>query len=244
MNDTKTVNSGENRVLLRSRIAFADYNPRRISDEARKTLRKGLKTFGLVGGVVVNERPDGSLVLVSGHQRLTELDRIRGYPGNDYSVRADVVHLSDSREKELNVLLNNPNAQGEWDYFRLSMLLPEIDAGVAGLTDADLAFLVPPAADVTAEDVTRLADTQQGGTGLIDPTREAERYENEKNRLSGEKRRTLEKAEGMAKDSTAYLCLSFSEVARKAEFCARFGIPAGETIISGEDFGEIVERID
>ena len=40
--------------LNRSAIRFADYNPRKLSDESRKALKRGIKKFGLVGGIVVN----------------------------------------------------------------------------------------------------------------------------------------------------------------------------------------------
>lgn len=61
--------------LLRSQIRFADYNPRRISAENLKTLKKGIKKFGLVGGIVVNSRTGNTLV--SGHQRLTAMDQLK-----------------------------------------------------------------------------------------------------------------------------------------------------------------------
>ena len=35
--------------LNRSAIHFANYNPRKLSDESRKTLKRGIKKFGLVG---------------------------------------------------------------------------------------------------------------------------------------------------------------------------------------------------
>ena len=37
--------------LNSSAIHFADYNPRKLSDESRKTLKRGIKKFGLVGGI-------------------------------------------------------------------------------------------------------------------------------------------------------------------------------------------------
>lgn len=241
----KSINNSTCREVLRSKIAFADYNPRRISEDARKTLRKGLKTFGLVGGIVVNEKADGSLLLVSGHQRLTEMDGLQGYPKKDYSIRVEVVRLSDKQEKELNILLNNPSAQGEWDNEQLARLLPSIDTDVAGLTDADLAFLQPPTIpeDMTGGDVAGFVDLQtlrMDGGQDTDPAR----YESEKARLSEEKRKTMEKANAEALNNSAYLCLSFSDFVHKKEFCERFGIPPMETYISGEDFGEIIERID
>ena len=60
--------------LNRSAIHFADYNPRKLSDESRKTLKRGIKKFGLVGGIVVNKRT--GLTVVSGHQRLSVMDEL------------------------------------------------------------------------------------------------------------------------------------------------------------------------
>ena len=240
-NQDKVINRSEAAEVMRSEITLADYNPRRISEEARKTLRKGIKTLGLVGGLVVNRRPGkGGYLLVSGHQRLTEIDAIQGYPEKDYSVRVEVVNLSEKEEKELNILLNNPSAQGEWDYERLGVLLPTIDYTVAGLTDADIAFIQPQ----------RMEGIEAPGFSDMDsfhiPVEEEspDRYEREKQRLTEEKRKTNEKAQAEALNQQAYLCLSFSDYRHKVEFCERFGIPPGETYISGEEFGEYVERID
>ena len=152
---------------------------------------------------------------------------------------------TNKEEKELNILLNNPSAQGEWDNEQLARLLPSIDTDVAGLTEADLAFLQPPAIpeDVAGDDMAGFVDLQ---TLRMDKGQDTdpERYESEKARLSEEKRKTQEKANAEALNNSAYLCLSFSDFAHKREFCQRFGIPSMETYISGEDFGEIIERID
>ena len=64
--------------LNRSAIHFADYNPR-LSDESRKTLKRGIKKFGLVGGIVVNKRT--GLTVVSGHQRLSVMDELQKFHG-------------------------------------------------------------------------------------------------------------------------------------------------------------------
>ena len=71
--------------LNRSAIHFADYNPRKLSDESRKTLKRGIKKFGLVGGIVVNKRT--GLTVVSGHQRLSVMDELQKFPDNDYRIR-------------------------------------------------------------------------------------------------------------------------------------------------------------
>ena len=78
MKENKTINRSEAIELWRSQIAFADYNPRRITEDARRTLRKGLKTFGLVGGIVVNKKPEnGGYRLYAGKYRIiSEQDKI------------------------------------------------------------------------------------------------------------------------------------------------------------------------
>ncbi len=243
----EVINNSESETLLRSQIKFAGYNPRKISEEASKTLRKGIKTFGLVGGIVVNRRT--GYTLVSGHQRITVLDSLKHYPDNDYSLRVEVVDLDDKQEKELNILMNNPNAQGEWDNELLSAILPDIDPSIAGLSDADLAFLgadiIPDGSDDDFSvssgfvDLSTLADKDGPKT-----YEEALKYEREKRRLSQEKRKTLEKAQNEANNQFSYICLSFSSFKEKEAFCRRFSIPPMETTISGEEFGEIIERID
>ena len=135
--------TAQNVELLRSQIHFADYNPRTIGPENLKTLKKGIKKFGLVGGIVVNKQTGNTLV--QGHQRLTVMDDLQKYNAetheNDYIVRADIIDIDEKSEKELVILLNNPNAQGEWDYDQLKIIVPQIDYSAAGLTEADLSMI-------------------------------------------------------------------------------------------------------
>ena len=82
--------------LNRSAIRFADYNPRKLSDESRKALKRGIKKFGLVGGIVVNKRT--GLTVVSGHQRLSVMDELQKFPDNDYRIRVDVIDVNEQQE--------------------------------------------------------------------------------------------------------------------------------------------------
>lgn len=78
------------------------------------------------------------LTVVSGHQRLSVMDELQKFPDNDYRIRVDVIDVDEQQEKELNILMNNPNAQGTWDFDALARIVPDIDWKDAGLTDADL----------------------------------------------------------------------------------------------------------
>lgn len=135
--------NAENVELRRSEIHFADYNPRIIDEEELKSLRKGIKKFGLVGGLVVNKQTGNTIV--QGHQRISVLDSLQKYDPetqeNDYLIRADVVDLDETSEMELNILLNNPNAQGKWDYDRMKAIVPKINIANAGLSSADLSMM-------------------------------------------------------------------------------------------------------
>lgn len=129
--------------MQRSEISLADYNPRLITDEARKAIKRGIKKFGLVGGIVVNKHTGNRLV--SGHQRISVMDELQKYneetKENDYILRVDMIDVEEKQEKELLLLLNNTEAQGYWDYDRLRELIPDIDYKDAGFTEADLSMI-------------------------------------------------------------------------------------------------------
>jgi hypothetical protein len=63
----------EMQTIRRSQIHGAEYNPRKIGDAERTRLRKGIKKAGLVQPLVWNRRTG---TLVSGHQRLSIMDRL------------------------------------------------------------------------------------------------------------------------------------------------------------------------
>ena len=145
------VKQAQSITIQRSQINFASYNPRRLSETAKKKLKANLKRIGLAGGIVWNETTGN---LVSGHQRLSIIDEIEKYNPdtheNDYPVRVEVLQLSDKEEKEQNIFFNSTTAQGEFDNDLLASLIPEIDYDLAGLDEADINVLI---ADVPVFDV-------------------------------------------------------------------------------------------
>lgn len=118
----------------------APYNPRSMTDEARARLERGIAEFGLVDPIIA--RREDSLV-IGGHQRLTAARKLG-------LATVPVVYLdgvTDDRAAALNVLLNNPGAQGEWDMVRLSEMLSELDANgfdatVTGFDEGELERLL------------------------------------------------------------------------------------------------------
>ena len=130
----------ESVTLHRSEVRMADYNPRVIDPEERKRLKKGIRRYGLLGGLIVNRRTN--YTIVQGHQRISIMDELVKYDEttheNDYELRFDVIDVDLKTEKEINALLNNPNAQGRYDRDLLAKMIPDIDWKDAGFTDADL----------------------------------------------------------------------------------------------------------
>ncbi len=232
--------------LNRSAIHFAGYNPRKLSDESRKTLKRGIKKFGLVGGIVVNKRT--GLTVVSGHQRLSVMDELQKFPDNDYRIRVDVIDVDEKQEKELNILMNNPNAQGSWDYDALARLVPDIDYKDAGLTDADLNMI---GCDflLQAEEENSLAGALEEMMQPVTEQKEAEKAAKQLERaekvahMKDVKQQVKEQAQETAANMDAYLMLSFDTWEAKAAFCERFGYDPYQKFIKGEQFDSICERI-
>lgn len=123
-------------TISRSQIAKAPYNPRRITEEAKLKLRKAMEKVGLVQPLIWN-RTTGRLV--GGHQRLSALDHLE--TSGDYMLTVAAVDVDEVREKELNVLLNNPEVCGDWDLELLQDLFDgddELDIEAAGFDQTDL----------------------------------------------------------------------------------------------------------
>ncbi len=122
-------------VVPRADIHEVEYNPRIISEDARKRLGKVLKKHGLVEPLVWNKRTNN---LVSGHRRIEWLDTLE--KTDQYALEVAVVDVDAKEEKELNILLNNPSIQGEYDFAKLDELRLEeqIDMSDLGFSDAEI----------------------------------------------------------------------------------------------------------
>ncbi|MCI7403957.1 MAG: ParB N-terminal domain-containing protein [Pyramidobacter sp.] len=122
---------GENVLIRRSDLKDAIYNPRIIDDDCLKRLKNGIRKHGLIGASIVWNRRTGTVV--SGHQRLKALDLLE--KGQDYELQVTVIDVPEKEEKELNVQLNNPSMQGDWDLDKLEEMFDK-----DGLTPDDLGF--------------------------------------------------------------------------------------------------------
>lgn len=245
--------------LNRSEIRPADYNPRVIDQEAKKALKRSIKRFGVVGGIIVNKRTNNTIV--GGHQKVAILDEMYKYPENDYTLRVEMIDVDFETEKTLNIALNNSNISGRWDYEKLAQLIPDIDYKDAGLTDADLNMIGVDyllqteeennIADALDDLMSPIIEEREEAKAERAAVREAEKAiqqemerEAKVQHMKDVKQQVKEAAISKAEQMDAYVMLSFSSWSAKAEFCERFGYPAEMKIIKGEVFAEQVERIE
>lgn len=77
-----------------------------------------------------------------GHQRLEQLDALE--KSKDYDLTVCVVDVDEREEAALNVQLNNPSMQGEWDLDKLANMAEEFDLDLSadmGFTESDIDFM-------------------------------------------------------------------------------------------------------
>ena len=140
---SKFFEKSEIQEINRSQIHFHPRNPRTIDNEGRKALKRSMKNFGVLGGIIVNKRND--YVIVGGNQKVALMDEQQKYdpedPETDYVLRVEVVDMDDKTELEALTALNNPTIGGKYDWQKLAELIPDIDYKNAGLTEEDLSMI-------------------------------------------------------------------------------------------------------
>ena len=241
--------------LLRSQVHFADYNPRVIDDEERRQLKRGIRRYGMLGGLIANKRT--GYTIVQGHQRISVMDEIVKFDPetkeNDYTLRFDVIDVDLKTEKEINVLLNNNNAQGRYDDQKMAELIPDINWKDAGLTDADLSIFGVDYL-LQTEDEVKISKSLDDMMAEVNADHEAEMQQRKAERelerarkvahMKEVKQQVKESAIRQAENMEAYVMLSFTDFDAKAAFMERFGYSPYEKIIKGEVFDEQVERVE
>lgn len=141
-------------TINRQQIKKAPYNPRIIDKNAKDRLKQNLKKHGLVETLVWNKRTG---VLVSGHQRLDILDSLER--SGNYELQVSVVDVDETEEKSLNVVLNNPGMQGEWDLEKLKDL--KIDFKDLGFVESEVDYMFGSQFSALFQDSERVIATEE-----------------------------------------------------------------------------------
>lgn len=222
--------------ILRSKIHPASYNPRKISNEAKKLLKKSIKQYGVVGGMVVNQMTNNTLV--SGHQKLYILDELNNYPEIDYLLKVELISVDLKTEKELNIFFNNVNVSGTFDFDKLRELIPDIDYKNAGLSDEDLSLI---GIDFTMQTETEVSIANQFNE-MLAPVQIQK--EIDKQHVKDVKKQVKEASESAAKDMESYVMINFDTAEAKESFMLRFGFQPGDKVIKGELFENMIEKVE
>lgn len=144
----KNFQRGKVVTIDRSQVVPDDYNPRFISEANAERLKKSIRDNGLVGHLVWN-RTTGHIV--GGHQRLEALDSLMRT--ENYQLDVLEVEIPLKEEVKLNVVLNNTDNQGEFDFSALSELAAQFDLDVKtdfGFSEEVIDIQFPAIAEIAA----------------------------------------------------------------------------------------------
>lgn len=107
-------------------VKLSHYNPRKMTKDSRKALRKSLEEFSDISGITINKKTGN---VVSGNHRWEELsekykkleleevfkDRHAIIGDGEYTgFMARIVSWSNIKEKQANIMANSTHATGEW----------------------------------------------------------------------------------------------------------------------------------
>ena len=133
MSGRSRFDKGNPEVINRASIKNAPYNPRQMDRESAQRLRQSLSQHGLVELPIWNKRTGN---LVGGHQRISQLDALER--SKDYELMVNVIDVDEREEAQLNVKLNNPDLQGDWDFQKLADMADEFDLSFDDMGFSDM----------------------------------------------------------------------------------------------------------
>lgn len=218
----------ETATINRGQIKNAEYNPRRISDSAKKKLKDNIKRVGLLDTIVVNKN---TMNIVSGHQRISILDSLERK--KDYNLTVAMVDLSEKEEKEQNIFFNNTKVQGEFDTDILASMLSDIDFECAGLDINDVGILG------VEVDLPSIEEPSEADKEVMKLNNEI--YDNKREMRKAVMSHSQTKNEELV---DTFVVLTFSNQSNKEVFLQRFGFRPQEKYIKGEVLSDMVERVD
>lgn len=201
-------------TINRSQIKNADYNPRIMDKESKKRLKKNLQDNGLVSAITWNKRTGN---IVGGHMRVEQLDTLE--KNKDYSLDVCIVDVDERTEAKLNVILNNPSQQGDWDLGKLAEMTEEfgIDFDDMGFSKLDVDFMYDGDERFTEMFETPEAEAVKQGLEEVKAARQAgnERMQ-DKNNIN------------------FYSVIVFEDEKAKAEFYRKISVPLSEEYITAD----------
>lgn len=207
---------GENVLIKRSDLKEAVYNPRMIDDDCLKRLKKGIQKHGLIGSSIVWNKRTGTVV--SGHQRLKALDLLE--KNQDYELLVTVIDVPEREEKAINVQMNNPSMQGDWDLDKLEEMF-----GKDGLTPEELGF--------TQMDMDLMFEGSEKYSKLFEDNQDVKAMKEEVKKIKNARATAMEqyKATGSADFYFTVVCETQAD---KQSLLRDMNLPVSEMYVSSE----------
>lgn len=201
----------------RRQINAAPYNPRQIDDHARKKLAINISKKGLLDTLVWNRRTGN---LVSGHQRLSVLDKT----GVDYALDVAVVDLSEKDEKEQNLFFNNPSTQGTYDVDAVGKMIAEgTDYKSSGFDDMDMQMMFEG-----TEYAVTMFDEDKAPKSVQDDLDQLEEIQRMKRERKAHRDRDQD-----ANDPEFYAVVVFPDRDSQGQFMERVGMSRNDRYVDG-----------
>ena len=199
-----------------------EYNPRIMDKNAKARLKKVIREHGLVSAITWNKRTGN---LVGGHQRLEQLDSLE--KSADYELTVCVVDVDEAEEAKLNVLLNNPSIQGEWDLERLAQISEEFEIPLKdmGFTDYDIDFMF---------------DGDDRFSELCN-TEEAKEVKGKLDEIKNVRKDSMEKLKER-NNANFYAIIVFENEKDRADFFKSISVPVYEEYITAEQVRRIAKN--
>ena len=201
-------------TIHRSEIKNAEYNPRIMDKESKKRLKKNLQENGLVSALTWNRRTGN---LCGGHQRLEQLDALER--NQDYSLDVCVIDVDERTEAKINVLLNNPSMQGDWDLDLLASMSEHF-----GLSFDDMGF--------TKLDVDFMFDGDDRFSDMFE-TPEAEEVKKGLEEVKAARQAGKERMQEK-NNINFYSVIVFEDEKQKADFYKKISVPLSEEYLTAD----------
>ena len=196
-------------------------NPRQIAPEARRKLKKNIKSGGLLDTIIWNRV---SSYMVGGHQRMSILDELEKYDpetqANDYQIDVLAVNLTEAEELAMLAFLNNPASQGDFDTELLAAL--NLDFGI---DFADMGF--------SKMDVDYMFDGDARFSDLFVDDAEAKKTKGKLDEIKAHRKESTEALKD-AQSGDFYFVVVARDQAEKDEVLKRLGVPNYERFVSAD----------
>lgn len=211
--------------ILRSQIDLDDFNPRTITDENRKRLKQSIADFGFLGAPIFNRRTGH---VVGGHQRVSVLDSMMH--GAEYELDVIEIDIPEKDEARLNVVLNNPDVQGAYNFGAIDQICKEF-----GLDPGKDCLFSPEMVSVEFPDFADAFENFGSVPKKEVSEEEKELYRKERERMRSRMKANQDEIGGYNMESKGVLSVVFKGVSDMKAFLASKGIDESKTVVAASD---------